>query len=115
MNAFIIAALAAPQLIVASAYADINGFLAEYPLVKEFCYASSGDYLAVGLISEPMFTLSGITRYTKELENELAQKFGFREVAVTFDTDLVYAIKKLGGNADENAVKNIIDTARKRR
>lgn len=115
MNTLIIAALSATQAIVASAYAEIDDFLSEYKLVKEFCYTASDDCLAVGLITEPLFNLSGITQYTKQLEKELCEKFGFKDVAVTFDTDLVYRIKKLGKEADSETVKSIIETARKRR
>lgn len=115
MDTFIIAALTASVAIVAPAYADMDGFLKDYKLVKEYCFAGAGDYLAVGIVSEPIFTLSGITAYTKELEKALSENFGYKEVAVTFDTDLVYRIGKIGKDCDENDVKQIVETARKRR
>lgn len=115
MDTFILAALTAGVVAVAPAYADVDSYLHDYKLVKEYCFAGAGDYLAVGLVSEPIFTLSGITAYTKELEKALSENFGYKEVVVTFDTDLVYRIGKLGKDCDENAVKEIIETARKRR
>ncbi len=115
MDTFILAALTACVATVAPAYADVDSFLQDYKLVKEFSYTASSDCLAVGLISEPMFTLSGITAYTKELEKALAENFGFKEVVVTFDTDLVYRIKKLGRTSDDATVRQIIEAARKRR
>ncbi len=115
MNTFILAALTASVATIAPAYADIDSFLGDYKLIKDYRYACAGDYLAVGVVSEPIFTLSGITAYTKELEQALSENFGFKEVAVTFDTDLVYVIGKLGKDCDENAVKEIVETARKRR
>lgn len=115
MNTFLIAAITAPVAIVNPAYADIDSFLADYKLVEQFCYTACEDYLAVGLITQPMFTLSGITAYVKELENTLAERYGYKEVVVTFDTDLVYRIKKLGKEGDADAVRQIVETARKRR
>lgn len=109
------AALTATVAITAPVQADIGDFLSGYRLVDKYCYATAGDCLVVGLVTEPMFTLSGITEYTRTLEKELSQYFGYREVAVTFDTDLFYKIKKLGENADEDSVRSIIDTVRKRR
>lgn len=113
-NAFT-AALTAAVAITAPAYADVGDFLSQYELVKQYCYAAAGDRLVVGLVTEPLFTLSGITQYTRTLEKELSEYFGYREVAVTFDTDLFYRIKKLGADADEASVEAIIETARKRR
>ena len=115
MNTAFLAALTASFAVTAPAYADIGEFLSDYKLVKQYCYAAAGDCLAVGLMTEPMFTLSGITEYTRTLEKELSQYFGYAEVALTFDTDLFYRIKKLGANADEESVRSIIETAKKRR
>ena len=115
MNTFIVAALTAPVAIVAPAYADLDSFLSDYKLIEEFCYCASEDYLVVGLITQPMFTLSGITNYVKELESALAEKYGIKEVAVTFDTDLVYAIKKAGKEGENDRVLHMIQTVRKRR
>lgn len=115
MDTVIAAALTATVALVAPAYADVDAFLKDYKLVKEYCYTAGGDCLAVGLITEPLFTLSGITAYTRELEGALADNFGYKEVVVTFDTDLVYRIRKLGNTADEAEVRQLIETARKRR
>ena len=115
MNTAFLAALTASFAVTAPAYADIGEFLSDYKLVKQYCYVAAGDCLAVGLMTEPMFTLSGITEYTRTLEKDLSQYFGYAEVAVTFDTDLFYRIKKLGANADEESVRSIIETAKKRR
>lgn len=109
------AALTASVAITAPVQADLNDFLSEYKLVKQYCYAAAGDCLVVGLLTEPLFTISGITEYTRTLERELSDYFGYKEVAVTFDTDLFYRIKKLGNEADEETVRNIIQTAKKRR
>ena len=111
MDTFIIAALTASVAIVAPAYADIDGFLKDYKLVKEYCFAGAGDYLAVGIVSEPIFTLSGITAYTRELEKALSENFGYKEVAVTFDTDLVYRIGKIG----KMRIYDVIDDKRNKK
>ena len=115
MDTFIVAALTSPIALVAPAYADVGDFLADYKLVRQYNYSAAGDYLAVGLITEPMFTLTAITEYTRELEKALSENFGYKEVVVTFDTDLVYAIKKLGTSGDERSVRHIVEIARKRR
>ena len=115
MNTFIIAAMSVPVALIQPAYADLDSFLSDYKLVEEYSYTWPGDYIAVGLITQPMFTLSGITAYTKELEKKLREEFGYKDAVVTFDTDLVYRIKKLGKEGNERDVLQIIETARKRR
>lgn len=105
----------AAQAVVCPTYADVEDFLQSYDLVEEYCYTVSGDNIAVGLITQPIFTLSAITRYTRDLENALKQKFGFADAVVTFDTDLIYRIKKTGNCGDAETVKQIMQTARNRR
>lgn len=114
MNALIIAALTASVATYAPAYADVGEYLDGYRLVESYCYTACDENFAVGLVTKPLFTLSGINAYIKELEQDLKSVFGFENVVVTLDTDLIYRIKKAGAEGGEE-VEKIIETARKRR
>lgn len=96
-------------------YQSVEDYLKSIELIEDFCFASDGDKIVVGVVTKPIFTLTGIANFIKNLENDLVQNFGYKEVGITFDTDLVYKIRKLQNSPDSEKISQIIDTIKKRR
>lgn len=96
-------------------YVGVDGYLASTDNVTGWRYAASGkDAIVVGLMTGPMFSLTERREFLDSVRDGLLA-MGYARAEVTTDSDLFYAIGKLGEQADLDRVLALCDSAAKRR
>lgn len=94
----------------------VNDYLLGYDMVLDGGVVIYDNQALVGVLTQPLYTRSQIEKYRQDLENALIEKFNFDSVIVSFDTDIIYEVKKAEQDGiTEQKLKELFNSARNRR
>lgn len=99
------------------AFEELNRFVAQDAQTQSAQCLVCDDVALVGVITLPLFGRTQQLAYTQAQTQRIKEKYGYREVVVTFDSDLYYAIKKATAaeSLDKTFARELIRTAKVRR
>lgn len=103
---------------IGSGYVDkgINDYILGYDMVIDGGVIVYDNQALVGILTQPFYTRSQAEQYKQELEDALIEKFNFKSVIVSFDTDIIYQVKKAKDREiSEQKLKELFNSARIRR
>lgn len=98
-------------------FAELNAFVEEDAQTQSAQCLVCDDIALVGVITLPIFGRAQRFAYIQAQSERIKERYGYREVVVTFDTDLYYEIKKLTTREtfDKSLARALIRTAKVRR
>ncbi|MEG1535729.1 MAG: YhcN/YlaJ family sporulation lipoprotein [Clostridia bacterium] len=80
-----------------------NAVLAQ-PKIEQTQIVARGDELFVGIITQPLFTLSEKQKLVESIATDIKQKFSYTNVIVSTNCDLFHKAKKINSQPIANPV-----------
>lgn len=103
---------------IGSGYVDtsLNDYILGYDMVIDGGVVVYDNQALVGILTQPFYTRTQAEQYKEDLENALIEKYNFKSVIVSFDTDIIYQVKKAKDtDISEQKLKELFNSARIRR